>query len=167
MRRTEWGTVLIFFMTLLGWILISDKIGMGTVALLGAATFLVTGLVRWEDVNSGVNWGVILLYAAAISLGVEMKVSGAAEWLAETILSYLAPFGADHGLDKPHSFVKEGLVVVVRQLRLPVPGRIEVDPVLGLRDGDLEGLGPSEAVPVLSGAIVSEETIADWPDHTR
>ena len=66
-----------------------------------------------------------------------------------------------------HSFVKEGLVVVVRQLRLPVPGRIEVDPVLGLRDGDLEGLGPSEAVPVLSGAIVSEETIADWPDHTR
>ena len=98
MRRTEWGAVLIFFMTLLGWILISDKIGMGTVALLGAVTFLVTGLVRWEDVNSGVNWGVILLYAAAISLGVEMKVSGAAEWLAETVLSYLAPFGADHGL---------------------------------------------------------------------
>ena len=98
MRRTEWGAVLIFFLTLLGWILISDKVGMGTVALLGAVTFLVTGLVRWEDVNSGVNWGVILLYAAAISLGVEMKVSGAAEWLAETVLSYLAPFGADHGL---------------------------------------------------------------------
>ena len=98
MRRTEWGTVLVFFMTLLGWILISDKVGMGTVALLGAVTFLVTGLVRWEDVNSGVNWGVILLYAAAISLGVEMKISGAAQWLAETILSYLAPFGADHGL---------------------------------------------------------------------
>ena len=98
MRRTEWGAVLIFFMTLLGWILISDKVGMGTVALLGAVTFLVTGLVRWEDVNSGVNWGVILLYAAAISLGVEMKVSGAAEWLAETVLASLAPFGADHGL---------------------------------------------------------------------
>ena len=98
MRRTEWATVLVFFMTLLGWILISDKVGMGTVALLGAVTFLVTGLVRWEDVNSGVNWGVILLYAAAISLGVEMKISGAAQWLAETILSYLAPFGADHGL---------------------------------------------------------------------
>ena len=75
--------------------------------------------------------------------------------------------GADHGLDKLHSFVKEGLVVVVRELRLPVPRRIEVDPVLGLRDGDLKGFGPSEAVPALGGAIVSEETIADWPDHTR
>ena len=75
--------------------------------------------------------------------------------------------GSDHGLDKLHGFIEEGLVVVVRQLRLPVPGRIEVDPVLGLRDGDLEGLGPSEAVPALSGAIFSEETTADWPDHTR
>jgi sodium-dependent dicarboxylate transporter 2/3/5 len=36
----------------------------------------VLGLVRWEDINSGVNWGVVLLYAAAISLGVEMKQTG-------------------------------------------------------------------------------------------
>ena len=65
--------------------------------------------------------------------------------------------GADHGLDQLHGPIEEGLVVVVRQRRLPVPRRIEVDPVLGLRDGDLEWLGPSEAVPALSGAIVSEE----------
>ncbi len=97
MKRTEWGAVLLFFLTLLGWIFVSDHIGMGTVALLGAVAFLVTGLVRWEDINSGVNWGVILLYAAAISLGVEMKETGAARWVAETFIAMLAPIGADHG----------------------------------------------------------------------
>ena len=52
----------------------------------GAAAFLVLGLVRWEDINSGVNWGVVLLYAAAISLGVEMKETGAAEWVASSVI---------------------------------------------------------------------------------
>jgi sodium-dependent dicarboxylate transporter 2/3/5 len=57
----------------------------------------VLGLVRWEDINSGVNWGVVLLYAAAISLGVEMKETGAAEWLAQSVLSILAWLGAGSG----------------------------------------------------------------------
>jgi sodium-dependent dicarboxylate transporter 2/3/5 len=71
---------------------------MGTVAILGAAAFLVAGLVRWEDINYGVNWGVVLLYAAAISLGVQMKETGAARWVAESFLALLSPVGADHGM---------------------------------------------------------------------
>ena len=71
---------------------------MGTIAIAGAAAFLIVGLVRWEDINVGVNWGVIMLYAAAISLGLQMKETGAAQWVAESFLAFLAPFGADHGL---------------------------------------------------------------------
>ncbi|MGI9408095.1 MAG: SLC13 family permease, partial [Hyphomicrobiaceae bacterium] len=67
------------------------------VAILGAASFLVAGLVRWEDLNSGVNWGVVLLYAAAISLGVQMKETGAAEWIAGRFIAMLEPIGADAG----------------------------------------------------------------------
>ena len=48
--------------------------------------------------NSGVNWGVVLLYAAAISLGVQMKDTGAAAWVAESFLALLTPIGADHGV---------------------------------------------------------------------
>ena len=59
--------------------------------------FLVAGLVRWEDINSGVNWGVVLLYAAAISLGVEMKETGAAEWVAQSFIGFLTPWGFGHG----------------------------------------------------------------------
>ena len=98
MKGSDWAAIVLFGMILVGWIMASDLVGMGTVAVLGAATFLVAGLVRWEDVNSGVNWGVILLYAAAISLGVEMKETGAARWVAESFLGILSPLGASEGL---------------------------------------------------------------------
>jgi len=98
MAPADWMAILLFLLILLGWIFASEVIGMGTVAVLGAAAFLISGLVKWEDVNSGVNWGVVLLYAAAISLGVQMKDTGAARWIAESFIALLAPIGADHGI---------------------------------------------------------------------
>ncbi|MDP6175888.1 MAG: SLC13 family permease, partial [Rhodospirillales bacterium] len=97
MKAGDWASIFIFFCVLLGWILASDKVGMGTIALLGAAAFLIAGLVRWEDINQGVNWGVILLYGAAISLGVEMKDTGAAEWVAQSFIGTLEPLGVHDG----------------------------------------------------------------------
>ncbi|MGI9481147.1 MAG: SLC13 family permease [Hyphomicrobiales bacterium] len=98
LRPADWMAILIFLLVLVGWIFFSQEIGMGTIALLGAAGFLIAGLVRWEDINAGVNWGVVLLYAAAISLGVEMKVTGGAEWVAQSFIDMLGWIGADHGL---------------------------------------------------------------------
>ena len=96
LKPGDWLAIAIFGLTIARWITLSETLGLGTVAIMGARLFLVAGLVRWEDINSGVNWGVVLLYAAAISLGVEMKSTGAAQWVAESFLSLLAPFGADH-----------------------------------------------------------------------
>ena len=98
MKSADFVAIAIFFLTLLGWIFASAGLGMGTIAVMGAAAFLIAGLVKWEDINSGVNWGVVLLYAAAISLGVEMKDTGAAAWVAESFLSLLKPLGADTGI---------------------------------------------------------------------
>ncbi|MBL4595728.1 MAG: DASS family sodium-coupled anion symporter [Robiginitomaculum sp.] len=86
MKPSHFVTIGVFLTTLLGWIFFSDTLGLGTIALLGSLTFLVLGLVRWEDLNSGVNWGVVWLYAAAISLGIQMKDTGAALWLADSFL---------------------------------------------------------------------------------
>jgi solute carrier family 13 (sodium-dependent dicarboxylate transporter), member 2/3/5 len=86
LKPSGWLTILIFCLTILG------------IALLGVAAFLVFGLVRWEDINSGVNWGVVLLYAAAISLGVEMTETGAADWVAKSFLDLLENIGAGSGL---------------------------------------------------------------------
>lgn len=98
MKPTDYVAIGIFFLVLLGWIFGSAQYGMGTIAILGAAAFLVAGLVAWSDVNSGVNWGVVLLYAAAISLGVQMKDTGAAAWVASSFLMLLEPLGMDDGL---------------------------------------------------------------------
>ncbi len=97
MKAADIVSIVLFIFVLIGWIFVSDKVGMGTIAILGATAFLVAGLVRWEDINSGVNWGVVLLYGAAISLGIEMKETGAAEWVATSFLTMLAPIGANEG----------------------------------------------------------------------
>ena len=97
MKSSDWIAIAVFFATLLGWIFFSSSIGLGTIALLGAITYMVLGLVRWEDLNDGVNWGVVWLYAAAISLGVQMKDTGAALWVANSFLDLL-PGGMDEGI---------------------------------------------------------------------
>jgi sodium-dependent dicarboxylate transporter 2/3/5 len=98
MTMANYVAILFLLLILYSWIFLSSDIGMGTVAILGAAIFLIAGLVKWEDLNSGVNWGVVLLYASAISLGVQMKNTGAAEWIASQFVSVLEPIGADQGI---------------------------------------------------------------------
>lgn len=93
----HYAAIILFLIILVSWITLSGRLGMGTIAIGGAAAFLVAGLVHWRDINNGVNWGVILLYAAAISLGVQMKDSGAAQWVADSFLDLL-PLGLNRGM---------------------------------------------------------------------
>jgi sodium-dependent dicarboxylate transporter 2/3/5 len=79
--------ILIFVAVFLGWVFLSPKIGLGIVALIGVVLYLVFGLIKWEDLNRNTNWGVIILFGAAISLGVQMKETGAALWVAEQAIS--------------------------------------------------------------------------------
>ncbi len=98
MRGSEWMTILIFACTISAWVAFSSTLGLGVIAIAGTAAFLVFGLVRWEDINAGVNWGVVLLYAAAISLGVQMKDTGAAEWVASGVIHGMKAIGAGSDL---------------------------------------------------------------------
>jgi solute carrier family 13 (sodium-dependent dicarboxylate transporter), member 2/3/5 len=110
-KMSEWLTIAVFLATIAGWIAFSTELGLGVIAISGAAAFLVLGLVRWEDINSGVNWGVVLLYAAAISLGVEMKETGAAEWVASSVIMAMNNIGA--GSDLGFNFVVSLLTIAV------------------------------------------------------
>ena len=98
MRPGDWLAIGLFAIILFSWIMFSNTLGLGTVAIAGAAAFLIVGLVQWNDINNGVNWGVVLLYAAAISLGLQMKDTGAAAWVANSFVAMLRPLGADSGL---------------------------------------------------------------------
>lgn len=89
MTVKQYMSILIFFLVFLGWIFLSPIIGLGIVALSGVFLYLSFGLVDWQDINKNTNWGVILLFGAAISLGIQMRETGAALWVAEQTLQYL------------------------------------------------------------------------------
>ena len=77
----------IFLFVFLGWVFFSESIGLGTIALTGVLFYMVAGFVRWEDLNRNTHWGVIILFGATISLGFNIKATGAAIWLANQILN--------------------------------------------------------------------------------
>jgi sodium-dependent dicarboxylate transporter 2/3/5 len=79
----------IFLFILSLWIFASDKLGMGIIALFGVFLYLIFGLAKWRDISSKTNWGIILIYASALSLGLAMKHTGVTEWFANVITDTL------------------------------------------------------------------------------
>ncbi len=92
MSKEEKLTIILFGLILLMWITLSAEFGLGTIALLGALLFLIFGLADWKDYNR-IDWGVVLLYAGAMSLGLAMINTGAARWIAENFLGFLNEYG--------------------------------------------------------------------------
>jgi len=127
MKPADWLTVGIFLFTLFLWITSSSYIGMGMIALLGVILYLSTGIIRWEDLNAGVNWGVVLLYAASISLGVGMNETGAAAWLAERLLAGMGFFGMQSEL--PLLIVVVVMTTVVSNTMSPGPAVAILGPI--------------------------------------
>ena len=87
MNYADWLTVSIFLFILFLWVTSSDTLGLGIPAFIGVSAYLAFGLISWEEINRGVNWGVVLLYGSAISLGIAMQNTGAASWIANALLS--------------------------------------------------------------------------------
>ena len=81
--------IIVFIMVFLGWVFLSPVIGVGIVALIGVFFYLSFRLIEWQDITRRTNWGVIILFGAAISLGIQMKETGAALWVAENALNSL------------------------------------------------------------------------------
>ena len=87
----EFLTILIFVIVFLCWIFLNEQYGLGIIAIGGAFLYMATGLVEWKQVSQNTNWGVILLFAGAISLGVQMKNTGTALWIGNSLMSLFSP----------------------------------------------------------------------------
>jgi sodium-dependent dicarboxylate transporter 2/3/5 len=70
------------------WIFLphSTSIDLAVVALIGGVLIFLAGNMNWKEIENHIPWGIILLYGGAISLGIQLAESGAAEWLADFIL---------------------------------------------------------------------------------
>ncbi|NOZ74209.1 MAG: DASS family sodium-coupled anion symporter [FCB group bacterium] len=104
----------IFAGIFLSWILFSASVGIGIIALTGVVIYLLTGLVKWEDMNRHVNWGVIVLFGATISLGTQIKVTGAADWMSQLVLNALG--GMNGGLGYSLDFINISLTTLLANM---------------------------------------------------
>jgi anion transporter len=105
-RREQIVAVVIFLVMLAGWIteknvllrLTGIRLGIGVIAVAGAVAYLLLGVVNWRDYHQRVDWGVVWLYAGAIIFGRVLDSSGAAYWLARSVVEGMASLGLGSGL---------------------------------------------------------------------
>ena len=92
----DWITVSILLLTVFLWMVFSDRLGLGPIALVGVLLCIISGVLNWDDISHDVNWGVPILYASIISLGLWMDSTGAADWIADG-LHFLLGFESGGG----------------------------------------------------------------------
>ena len=99
-------SVIIFLVMLFCWIteknliysLTGIRFGIGVIAVMGAIAYILAGVVNWRDYQTGVDWGVVWLYAGAIAFGRILTSTGGAFWIAQSIVDITVPLGLGSGL---------------------------------------------------------------------
>lgn len=173
--RKEIFSMLLFLGILTSWITLSERYGIGTIALMGVFLFIAFDLVSWEDIRQNVNWGVILLFGATISIGVQMKNTGGAAWLAEGSVNLLS--GIIPNIDALRAVVSVGLSGVFSNLlsssaTVAVVGPIVLnlggDPILlGLASVISSAFGYFTAVAAPACTIIYSSGLVRAPDFLR
>jgi sodium-dependent dicarboxylate transporter 2/3/5 len=81
----EKRTIGIFILILLLWIFFSAKIGLGMITIFGVMLYLITNIADWNEISRKTNWGIILIYASSLSLGLAMQQTGVTAAFADWI----------------------------------------------------------------------------------
>ena len=87
----------VFAITIALWLTVGDLYGIGVIAVGAAAILLVLGVVEWRNYQSDVDWGVLMIYIGAISLGGYTAETGAATWIADSFLAFVNTAGIGDG----------------------------------------------------------------------
>ncbi len=135
-NRQQISALIIFFVMVFGWFtekvfynmgIYPVRLGIGVIAVGGAMAYLLAGVVNWRDYQEKVDWGVVWLYAGAIIFGRTLDSTGAAYWLARSVIDVLGPLGMDSGL--PLLATSNGLTAVLTNLMADGPAAAAVGPI--------------------------------------
>lgn len=135
-NRNQIVALVIFVIMVYGWFtekafynmgIYPVRLGIGVIAVAGAVAYLLTGVCNWRDYQEKVDWGVVWLYAGAIIFGRTLDSTGAAYWLARTVIDGLAPLGMNSGL--PLMTVSNGLTAILTNLMADGPAAAAVGPI--------------------------------------
>ena len=135
-NRKQITALIIFIVMVFGWFTEKEfysmgiypvRLGIGVIAVAGAIAYLLTGVVNWRDYQEKVDWGVVWLYAGAIIFGLTLDQTGAAYYLARSVLDLLGMWGMNEGL--PLLAVSNGLTAVLTNLMADGPAAAAVGPI--------------------------------------
>ena len=80
--RKEKITAAILFFTIGLWVTTGiTGLDSYSVALIGAALYFISGVIDWKDAQEGVDWGLIVFFGGALSLGAALLNTGAATYI--------------------------------------------------------------------------------------
>jgi sodium-dependent dicarboxylate transporter 2/3/5 len=74
------------------WIILGEEFGLGGPTLYAVMAMFLAKILTWEDIQEGVAFDVVGLYAAACAMGVALKFTGAAVWMAQVFVDALPDF---------------------------------------------------------------------------
>jgi len=88
--RKEKITAAILFFTIGLWVTTGiTGLDSYSVALIGAALYFVSGVIDWKDAQEGVDWGLIIFFGGALSLGAALLNTGAANYIINHLIGMM------------------------------------------------------------------------------
>lgn len=76
------------------WVILGEHSGLGGPTLYAVMAMFLARIITWDDVQEGVAFDVVGLYAAATAMGVALKFTGGALWMATSFVNLLPDFMA-------------------------------------------------------------------------
>ena len=88
----EAAMAIILVVLVAAWILLGEEAGLGGPTLYAVMAMFLCRIITWDDIQEGVAFDVVGLYAAACAMGVALKFTGGALWLANAFVATLPDF---------------------------------------------------------------------------
>lgn len=87
-NKNEKISLSILLFTIFLWVTTSiTGLNSYSIALIGASLFFIFKILDWKDAQKNIDWGLIMFFGGALSLGAALLKTGAAEWLITGIFS--------------------------------------------------------------------------------
>lgn len=123
MSKNEKISIVLLLFTISLWVTTGlTGLNSYSVALIGAVLFFAFGIVEWRDAQKNVDWGLIVFFGGALSLGAALLNTGAAEWLIKDLIGLMG--------SNPSTLVIMLLLMVIAVLITQVMSNIALSAIL-------------------------------------
>ncbi|MBN2563898.1 MAG: DASS family sodium-coupled anion symporter [Phycisphaerae bacterium] len=86
MSSRERRLAIVAVLTILCWIFVGHRIDIAVIAIASAVALSALGIVRWQETQAYVNWGVVVMYGGAVALGASLQDTHAMLCLVQYVI---------------------------------------------------------------------------------